>query len=104
MVPLKKISYDWRYVGYAGDGSVTFDLSDQGDATTLVLTHTVRKDFPDDVPQFKRESCLAVGGISSERDSKGTWRKSSILHKPLLHPGVSTRRWYRRGHQLEDRP
>ena len=59
VVPLKKISYDWRYVGYAGDGSVTFDLSDQGDATSLVLTHTVRKDFPDDVPQFKRESCLA---------------------------------------------
>ncbi len=56
--PGKKIAYDWRFEGYTGHGHVVFDLQDQGAATKLTLTMTVREDFPDDVPEFRRESCI----------------------------------------------
>ena len=59
VVPLKKISYDWRFAGYPGVGLVTFELTGQGGATTLSLTNAVLEDFPDDVPEFERDSCLA---------------------------------------------
>jgi uncharacterized protein YndB with AHSA1/START domain len=58
VVPLKRLSYDWKYEGYPGDSFVVFELSERGGATTLRLTVTVRKDFPDDIPEFKRESCI----------------------------------------------
>ncbi len=38
---------------------MTFELTEQGRATTLKLTNTVLQDFPDNVPEFERESCLA---------------------------------------------
>jgi hypothetical protein len=38
---------------------VTFELFKEGDGTRLRLTHIVLKDFPDDIPEFKRESGLA---------------------------------------------
>ena len=59
VVPLKKISYDWRFGNYPGRGLVTFELTEQGGSTTLKLTNTVLEDFPGDVPEFERESCLA---------------------------------------------
>jgi uncharacterized protein YndB with AHSA1/START domain len=59
-VPNQKITYSWRYDGYPGDSYVTFDLSEADDQTKLKLTVTVLEDFPDDIPEFKRENC--VGG------------------------------------------
>ena len=56
--PVKKISYDWRYDGYPGDAMVTFALSDSGNSTRLTLTMVVLEDFPDDIPEFTRESCI----------------------------------------------
>jgi uncharacterized protein YndB with AHSA1/START domain len=58
VVPLKMIRYDWRYEGYPGDSFVTFELSEADGATTLKLTHRVRESFPEDIPEFRRESCL----------------------------------------------
>lgn len=60
LVPLKKITYRWRYEGYAGDSFVVFELIEQSNATLLKLTHQVTESFPDDIPEFNRESC--VGG------------------------------------------
>ena len=57
--PLQKLAYEWTYRGYAGRGSVTFELFDAGDATNLRLTNTVLEDFPDQIPEFRRESCVA---------------------------------------------
>jgi uncharacterized protein YndB with AHSA1/START domain len=57
VIPLKKITYDWRFDNYPGLGLVTFELSSQGDATTLRLTNTVLDDFPDAIPEFTREAC-----------------------------------------------
>jgi len=59
VVPSKKIAYDWSYDNYAGDSWVEWELFEEGSATRLRLTHKVREDFPDDVPEFQRESCVA---------------------------------------------
>lgn len=53
----KKISYNWKYEGYAGDSFVHFELFPEGDKTLLHLTTEVIEDFSDDIPEFKRESC-----------------------------------------------
>jgi uncharacterized protein YndB with AHSA1/START domain len=58
VVPRKRISYDWRFAGYPGESSVAFELFDTGEFITLRLTVTVREDFPEDIPEFKRESCV----------------------------------------------
>lgn len=60
VVPFRKISYKWQYKGYQGDSIVSFDLTPNDDSTLIKLTATVLEDFPDDIPEFKRESC--VGG------------------------------------------
>ena len=58
VVPNKKISYNWKYDGLPGDSWVVFELSEQADGTGLKLTHNVRESFPDDIPEFSRESGL----------------------------------------------
>ena len=57
-IPNKSITYTWRFEGYPGDSYVTFDLSEEGSQTKLRLTVTVLEDFPDEIPEFRRESCL----------------------------------------------
>jgi uncharacterized protein YndB with AHSA1/START domain len=59
VIPQKKIAYDWSYENYPGDSRVTFELLEAGTFTRLLLTHTVQEDFPEDVPEFQRESGLA---------------------------------------------
>lgn len=58
VLPLKKISYDWRFGNYPGLGLVSFKLTEHGGSTTLKLTNAVLEDFPGGVPEFERESCL----------------------------------------------
>ena len=53
------ITYDWAYEDYPGDASVTFELFEEGSSTRLRLTYAAREDFPQDVPEFRRESSLA---------------------------------------------
>lgn len=55
----KRITYNWRYGGYAGDAFVTFSLSKHLDCTRLTLEFKVVEDFQDDIPEFSRESCQA---------------------------------------------
>jgi len=57
--PMKKIAYDWRYEGYTGDSFVVFELFEEDNATRVKLTHTVRESFPDNIPDFSRESGIA---------------------------------------------
>lgn len=54
----KKITYNWKYEGYKGDSFVTFEVFNKGTQSQLILTHRVTEDFPQDIPEFKRESCL----------------------------------------------
>jgi uncharacterized protein YndB with AHSA1/START domain len=56
VIPMKKIAYNWKYEGISGDSFVKFELFEENKMTKLRLTHQVLEDFPDDIPEFKRES------------------------------------------------
>lgn len=60
VVNMESIGVNWTFGGYPGSSLVTFALTEEGEKTKLTLTATVQEDFPDDIPEFKRES--AVGG------------------------------------------
>ncbi len=59
VVPMKKIVYNWKYDGYQGDSLVQFELFKQNNSIKLRLTHTVIESFPEDLPEFSRESGIA---------------------------------------------
>lgn len=59
VIPKKKIVYNWKYESYPGDSFVIFELIKHHHQTKLRLTTKVVADFPDDIPEFKWESCLA---------------------------------------------
>jgi uncharacterized protein YndB with AHSA1/START domain len=78
--PLRKITYNWKYEGYAGDSFVTFELFEEGNNTRLKLTHTLTKDFPQDIPEFARESCIG-GWNYFIRQSLKDYLKSKLNKK-----------------------
>ena len=45
----KKLSYSWRYDGYAGNSLVTFELFPEGDKTRVKLTHSGLETFQGDI-------------------------------------------------------
>ena len=58
VVPGEKITYNWSYEEYPGNSDLTLEL-EQGDSETfLKLTLIVNETFPQDIPEFKRESCI----------------------------------------------
>lgn len=59
VIPFKKITYEWTYEGIEGVGIVTFDISTEHNSTVLILTSEGLDSFPDDIPEFNYESCLA---------------------------------------------
>jgi uncharacterized protein YndB with AHSA1/START domain len=56
VVPLKKLSYTWRYEGIPGNSLVEFELFPEGDKTKIKLTHTGLETFVTDNPDFAKES------------------------------------------------
>jgi len=57
--PLKMIKYSWRFEGYPGKSTVTFELLKQDTLTKLKLTVDILENFPEDISEFTRESCIA---------------------------------------------
>ena len=57
--PPQMITYTWRFDGYQGDSFVVFELFKQKEATKLRLTVQILESFPQDIPEFTRESCIA---------------------------------------------
>ena len=57
--PQRMIAYSWKYDGYPGDSVVRFELGGQDQLTKLTLTHRVQESFPEDIPEFARESGIA---------------------------------------------
>jgi hypothetical protein len=56
VIPLKKITYNWKYEDYPGDSLVTFEISEQNNLTTIKITTLILESFPQDIPEFTRES------------------------------------------------
>ena len=56
VVPKKKISYEWRFEGYLGSGISVYELEKLDNQTKLRLTFSILEKFPDNIPEFKRES------------------------------------------------
>ena len=54
----KKIVTNWKYEGIQGESLVTFQLEAQDNKTKLTVSTKVVEDFDDNIPEFKRESCL----------------------------------------------
>ena len=54
------IVYHWRYPEYSGDSNLTFNLESKGNETTVTVRVDILEDYPDEIPEFKLESC--VGG------------------------------------------
>jgi len=55
----KKITYNWSYADYPGNGIVTFEIFKSAGIAKLVVTSLGMDSFPQDIPEFKRESCIA---------------------------------------------
>lgn len=59
VVPKSRLACQWRYGGFPGDSTVIWELHESDGQTTLTLTHTGQESFPQDIPAFRRESCVA---------------------------------------------
>jgi uncharacterized protein YndB with AHSA1/START domain len=59
VLPGKSVTYTWRYEGFPGLGSTEWKLSKTDEGTKLVLICTGIESFPQDIPEFTRESCEA---------------------------------------------
>lgn len=57
--PKQKISYRWTYKEYPGDSKVHFKLNKTNAVIKATVKTGVLKDFPDGIPEFKRESSKA---------------------------------------------
>jgi len=58
VIPNKKITNNWKYLEYPGDSFVTFEIIEENNNTKVRLSTTVVENFPSNIPEFKRESCI----------------------------------------------
>ena len=58
VVPLKKLSYTWRYEGYAGISEVRFELFEEGKNTRVRITHTGIETLAPGNPDFAKENFI----------------------------------------------
>ena len=56
VIPGRKITYSWRYDGFAGNSFVTFELIPQDEKTLLTLTHMGLESFPQENADFARNN------------------------------------------------
>ncbi len=56
VIPDKKLTYSWSYEGLQGKSYVTFELFDEGVKTRVKLTHAGLETFPENKPDFAKES------------------------------------------------
>lgn len=57
VIPMKKIVYNWKYKGYTGDSFVVWELTSNNNKTILNFSCHGANSFPQDNPDFTRESC-----------------------------------------------
>lgn len=69
--PGKRIRYHWSYEEYEGEGMVTFELFYREGKTLLRVTNEGLETFPQDNPEFSRESCQAGWEFFIKKNLKG---------------------------------
>jgi uncharacterized protein YndB with AHSA1/START domain len=71
VIPNQKLTHSWRYEGYEGNSFVTWELFPEGDKTRVKLTHAGLETFPQNDPNFRRESFAGgwthITGISLKK-------------------------------------
>ena len=58
-VPYEKLKLSWKYEEWSGDSTACFEMSETDGQTNLSITCIILEDFPDDIPEFNRESAVA---------------------------------------------
>ncbi|MBX2873350.1 MAG: SRPBCC domain-containing protein [Saprospiraceae bacterium] len=58
VIPQAEIAYSWRYAEYPGQSILTLSLLPEGQQLKLKVMVDIVEDFPQDIPEFKRESCI----------------------------------------------
>lgn len=58
VVPERKIVYNWTYEKYPGSADVAFEIFEYNTSVNLQVRVIVLENFPDYIPEFKRESCI----------------------------------------------
>lgn len=71
VIPMKKIAYEWQFEGYQGKALSIFEIEEKDTHTILKLTAKVLEEFPDDIPEFKRESGVAGWNYFIKESLKG---------------------------------
>ena len=56
VVPKQLIKYKWNYHEYTGDSYVVFELKQENEKVRLIVTSVIIENFPQDIPEFKRQS------------------------------------------------
>jgi uncharacterized protein YndB with AHSA1/START domain len=56
VIPQKKLTHTWTYENHPGYSTVTFELFSEGAQTRVKLTHTGLESFPQNNPDFAKES------------------------------------------------
>ena len=59
VLPEKKIVYRWMYPEYPGDSHVHFEIEALENGSLLRVSTEIIEDYPDNIPEFKRESGVA---------------------------------------------
>ena len=59
VVPNQKLQYSWQYENYQGYSLLTFELWEEGIRTRLRLTHEGLETFPQNSPDFARDSFMS---------------------------------------------
>ena len=57
--PGKNLTVKWRFKGYAGESLVTYTVEEKDGASHISVRAAVTRPFPEDVPEFRRESGVA---------------------------------------------
>jgi uncharacterized protein YndB with AHSA1/START domain len=56
---LKLIKYSWEFENYPGKSTSAFELFQHDNQTKLKLTIEIQENFPEEIPEFRKESCIA---------------------------------------------
>ncbi|MGF7230445.1 SRPBCC family protein [Arachidicoccus sp.] len=57
VIPLKKISYEWKFGGYPGNSLLSFELYARNSETLLILMHSKLESFRGDIyPDLTKEN------------------------------------------------